>query len=110
MRLFLVFILFATSRSKVVKPDEDGWHRIRETVDSDEFNFFILGDWGGWPAPLYQSTIQLSVAASMMRTAKIHKVTHVNFMFLLDNLYTVLSRWRHTIKKIYFSYLDAHWR
>lgn len=67
-------LLFTSICGKILQPDEDGWYRIKKKIDSEKFNFFVLGDWGGWPAPLYQSIIQLNVATSMMRTAKSYKV------------------------------------
>ena len=53
------------------------------TVDS--FKWFVLGDWGGWPAPHYSSPIQKSVADSMGRTSRIHRPEYI--VGLGDNFY-----------------------
>ena len=43
MRVSTVLLPFAAS--EVVRPDPDGWVRIKEKVEEDSFNFAILGDW-----------------------------------------------------------------
>ena len=43
----------------------------------DSFKWFVLGDWGGWPAPHYSSPIQKSVADSMGRTSRIHRPEYI---------------------------------
>ena len=74
MKFSYLLCLLKVSSGRVVDPDDDGWVRIKKTLDKENFNFFVLGDWGGWPAPLYQSVLQVNTATSMMRTAKDKKV------------------------------------
>ena len=52
-----------------IEPNDDGNYGISKKINSNNFNFLWLGDWGGWPAPAYNTPIQLSVAKSMKRTA-----------------------------------------
>ena len=34
------------------------WLKNFRTINGDSFNFLWLGDWGGWPAPVYNTPIQ----------------------------------------------------
>ena len=70
--LFSVFLLnLCTARE--IQPDENGeyfikkyfflfllyfWLKNFRTINGDSFNFLWLGDWGGWPAPVYNTPIQ----------------------------------------------------
>ena len=51
MHLLLTFVGLISS--KEIQPDSDGTYRIRYNHTADFFNWIVLGDWGGWPAPLY---------------------------------------------------------
>ena len=42
-------------------------------LEKDNFNFVLFGDWGGWPAPVYNTPIQLNVARALERTAVDYK-------------------------------------
>ena len=58
---------------------------IKHYPSVDSFKWFVLGDWGGWPAPHYSSPIQKSVADSMGRTSRIHRPEYI--IGLGDNFY-----------------------
>ena len=47
--LKLLFLFSSFIFAKVHEPDSDGWHRIKKQIDRSSFNFFVLGDWGGFP-------------------------------------------------------------
>ena len=42
---------------------------ISNSPGSSGLNFVILGDWGGWPSPLYTTPLQKDVASAMGETA-----------------------------------------
>ena len=51
--MHLFYILFGLISTKEIQPDSDGTYRIRYNHTVDFFNWMVIGDWGGWPAPLY---------------------------------------------------------
>ena len=52
-QMILFISLFGFLTSKEIEPDSDGTYRIRYNHTRDFFDWMILGDWGGWPAPIY---------------------------------------------------------
>mgnify|MGYP000275263874 CR=1 FL=1 len=68
-----LFLIISAGLGREIQPDENGEYRIVRKLDKTEFNFLWLGDWGGWPAPVYNTPIQINVAKSMERTAKYYK-------------------------------------
>ena len=56
-----VFLAFFTIPSRCVSTSR--------SAGSDGLNFVILGDWGGWPSPLYTTPLQKDVASAMGETA-----------------------------------------
>ena len=83
MRLLTLLCTLATPT--VLEPDSDGTYRIRYNHTTSSFNWIVLGDWGGWPGPLFTSPIQLSVAQSMKRASRMHPPEYV--IGLGDNFY-----------------------
>ena len=51
--------------SLLVNPDADGNFRIRQNAKYSQLNFTVIGDWGGFPKPFYNTPIQLSAAEMM---------------------------------------------
>jgi hypothetical protein len=82
MKIFASFL--ALSFGKKIDPtgsfkDTSGVERptysIEETVEGESFDFYLLGDWGGRPAPRYTSSLQLNSARCMMKYARQNKVS-----------------------------------
>jgi len=48
---FLLFLTAVTCRK--ILPDENGEYKIVKNLAKNEMSFGWLGDWGGWPAPVY---------------------------------------------------------
>ena len=85
-KILTLFGIFLPTGGRNVEPNEKGDYIVRRKLNKNEFNFVLLGDWGGWPAPVYNTPIQLQVAHSMERTAKTWKPEFVygigdNFYF-----------------------------
>ena len=57
-----LFLFSGCIVGKVHKPDSDGWHRIRKNIQKSSVNLFVLGVLGGYPAPLYTSSVQKQVS------------------------------------------------
>jgi len=88
----IFYILFFVANSRKIEPNADGDFIISKHLTKNEFNFLFVGDWGGATPPVFTTPIQLNVARSMMRTAKIWKP---DFVFAIgDNFYNygVMSR------------------
>ena len=51
--MILFISLFGLLATKEIEPDSDGTYRIRYNHTHDFFDWMILGDWGGWPSPIY---------------------------------------------------------
>ena len=105
--LKLLFLFSCCIVAKVHKPDSDGWHRIRKNVQTSSFNFYVLGDWGGYPAPLYTTSVQQKVADSMIRTSKTYKpefVLSLGDHFYYTGVEDILDkRWKNTFEDVYSS-------
>lgn len=78
-------VLFTVILSRKIEENENGDFIVSKKVFTNELNFMLLGDWGGWPAPVYNTPIQLQVANSMERTAKTWKPEFIYGMG--DNFY-----------------------
>lgn len=47
-----VFLLFLIVQSRKIDPDANGNFVVHKKLDTDTFNFLMLGDWGGYPPPV----------------------------------------------------------
>jgi tartrate-resistant acid phosphatase type 5 len=116
MRIFLqtAFSLFASS--EVIPPtgkftDSTGLERetysIKKTLETDDFHFVVIGDWGGRPAPFYTSPLQVSGAVALMKYAKINKpeyVVSIGDHFYFNGIESVQDRrWERTFEEVYDS-------
>jgi len=85
MKSCVTFLIVTSVTGREIQPDQNGDYKIKVSLDKSEFSFLWLGDWGGWPAPVFNTPIQIAVANSMMRTAK---VWNPEFIYSLgDNFY-----------------------
>lgn len=102
-----ILILISIVNGREILPDSNGEYHIDVKLNKNEFNFLWLGDWGGWPAPVYNTPIQLLVAKSMERTAKQWQPEFIygigdNFYFWgVTDIYDVM--WTKTYENVYRS-------
>jgi len=107
MQSCVTFWIVTSVIGREIKPDENGDYKIKVSLDKSEFNFLWLGDWGGWPAPVFNTPIQKAVANSMMRTAKEWKPEFIygigdNFYFWgITDIYDPM--WTKTYENVYNS-------
>ena len=107
MNFQLIIFLLATVLCRKIEPDENGEYQIKKFLDKTDFNILWLGDWGGWPAPVYNTPIQISVAKSMERTAIEYQPEFIysigdNFYFWgVRDIYDVM--WTKTFENVYQS-------
>jgi len=93
------------SNCRLVSPDADGEYRIRHDHARDEFSWLVLGDWGGRAAPKFTTEIQLRVAQSMKRTARMRQPEYL--VAIGDNFYNwgvenlTDPMWQHTFEDVY---------
>ena len=93
------------SNCRLVSPDADGEYRIRHDHARDEFSWLVLGDWGGRAAPKFTTEIQLRVAKSMKRTARMRQPEYL--VAIGDNFYNwgvenlTDPMWQHTFEDVY---------
>ncbi|CBY33663.1 unnamed protein product [Oikopleura dioica] len=114
MKIFASFL--ALSFGNKIDPtgsykDSTGHERetfsIKDSVEGESFDFFLLGDWGGRPAPRYTSSLQLNSARCMMKYAKRNKPEYI--LSLGDHFYFngVVDeydlRWKKTFEDVYDS-------
>jgi len=112
--LKIAVALLGIAFAKIIEPDGDGTYRIRHQMSTNSFSWLVLGDWGGWPAPLYNSPTQLSVAASMTRTSRLFDPKWI--LSLGDNFYywgvqnIEDPMWDKTFEEVYSNYrLHVPW-
>ena len=100
-------ILSSFAFARHIEPDEDGEYRIAEKFGRDELNFTILGDFGGFPRPFYNTPIQKNCAKQLNKISD-----EIDSQFNLaigDNFYiwgvnsTDSKRWKKTIEDVYTS-------
>ena len=81
--------------------------QINKTLSTDDFHFVVLGDWGGRPAPLYTSPLQVSSAVALMKYAKLYKpeyVVSIGDHFYFNGIESVQDRrWERTFENVYDS-------
>jgi len=103
--IILIFSILVGGHCREILPDANGDYSIKVAVDKSEFCFLWLGDWGGWPAPVYNTPIQIAVAGSMKRTAKTWNPEFVygigdNFYFWgVTDIYDPM--WTKTYENVY---------
>ena len=104
-KMRILFFLYFSISCRLIDPDSNGNYNIRHDFNTDSFSWIVLGDWGGWPAPFYTTPIQLSVAESMTRTAKLYRPEYL--VALGDNFYfwgvedENDPHWLHTYEEVY---------
>ncbi|CBY11569.1 unnamed protein product [Oikopleura dioica] len=80
---------------------------IKIELESEKFNFIVLGDWGGLPPPTYTSDLQLNGAKALMEYAKINPpeyVISIGDHFYYNGVETVRDRaWERTFENVYDS-------
>ena len=107
LRRHHILLLCTVALGRKIKPDANGEFTIDRVLDTNEFSFLWIGDWGGWPAPVYNTPIQIAVAKSMERTAKLYEPQFVygigdNFYFWgVRDVYDVM--WTKTFENVYRS-------
>lgn len=59
--------------SKIHEPDTDGFFRIKQSLNSSELVFTVLGDFGGFPKPFYTTPIQINAASLLAEVSESRK-------------------------------------
>merc|ERR1712046_164244 len=98
---------FLSVSSYFVEPDTDGHFRILKSdyKSEESLTFGVIGDWGGFPAPWYNTPFQLSAAKGLgqISEAKNSKFTIAigdNFYFWgVKDIYD--ERWYTTWERVY---------
>lgn len=85
VNFLLSLCLITNVLSLSILPDSDGNFRIRQNFDGNQLNFTIIGDWGGFPKPFFNTPIQLSAAELMGRIS--NKYDGQFTLALGDNFY-----------------------
>ena len=79
--MFFIFFLFFFSSGRKIESDENGEFKIVKNLKKSEFTFLWLGDWGGWPAPVYTTPAQIGTChkISLHVGVYLHQFFYTNF-------------------------------